>query len=39
MGLDDIAVGTVRRYRLRPALQDGIPVPVRIHIEVRFRIN
>lgn len=38
MGLDDIAVDTVRRYRFRPALQDGVPVPVRVNIEVRFRI-
>lgn len=38
MGLDEQAVAAVERYRFRPATYKGEPVPVRINIEVNFRI-
>ncbi len=38
MGLDEKALEAVRGYRFKPALKDGIPVPVRLLINVNFRI-
>ena len=39
-GLDDSAIQAVMRYRFKPALKDGSrPVPVRITIEVNFRLR
>jgi TonB family protein len=34
MGLDEKAIEAVRRYRFRPAMRDGRPVPARINLEV-----
>jgi TonB family protein len=39
MGLDEAAVEAVRKFRFRPAEFDGKPVPVRINIEMNFRIR
>jgi len=40
MGLDEKALEAVKKYRFRPAMKDGhIPVPVRITVEVNFRLN
>lgn len=38
MGLDDKAIEAVRKYRFKPAKKDGKPVPVRITVEVDFRL-
>jgi len=38
MGLDEEAVEAVKRWRFEPARQDGTPVPVKINIEVNFRL-
>lgn len=38
MGLDEKALDAVRRYRFKPAVRDGRPVPVRITVEVDFRL-
>lgn len=37
MGLDDNAVETVRDWRFKPGIRDGLPVPVRVLIEVTFK--
>ena len=39
MGLDEQAVAAVRNWRFKPALKDGQPVPVRVNVEVSFRIG
>lgn len=38
MGLDEKALDAVRRYRFKPAMKNGRPVPVRITVEVDFRL-
>ena len=39
MGLDEKALEAVRKYKFKPAMKDGrTPVPVRITIEVNFRL-
>lgn len=38
MGLDEKAVDAVLRYRFRPAMKDGHPVPVAITVLVNFRL-
>jgi protein TonB len=38
MGLDEKALEAVRKYRFKPAKKDGKPVPVRITVEVDFRL-
>jgi TonB family protein len=38
MGLDEKAVESVLRYRFKPAMKDGAPVPVMLNIEVSFRL-
>lgn len=37
-GLDEQALIAVRRYRFRPALKNGMPVPVMMSIQVNFRL-
>ena len=37
-GLDGQAVRAVEQYRSDPATRDGSPVPVRISVEVNFRL-
>jgi TonB family protein len=37
-GLDGQAVKAVKQYRFEPATKDGAPVPVRIFVEVNFRL-
>ena len=36
MGLDQMAIDAVKRYRFRPAMRDGTPVPAQINVEVKF---
>jgi len=37
-GLDEKAVEAVSKYRFKPAMLNGKPVPVRITDEVNFRL-
>jgi protein TonB len=36
--LDDKALEAVRKYRFKPAMKGGQPVPVIVDIEVNFRL-
>jgi len=38
LGLDEKAIEAVRKWRFRPSLKDGKPVPVRANVEVNFRL-
>jgi protein TonB len=38
MGLDEKAIEAVRKYRFKPAMKDGKPVPVKISVEINFRL-
>jgi len=38
MGLDEKALEAVRKYKFKPAMKGNAPVPVRITIEVNFRL-
>jgi len=38
MGLDENAVRTVKTWKFKPALRNGSPVPVRVMVEVSFRL-
>jgi TonB family protein len=38
MGLDEEAVKTVNTWKFKPALRQGSPVPVRVQVEVSFRL-
>jgi TonB family protein len=38
LGLDEKAVETVRTWKFKPALRNGAPVPVRVIVEVSFRL-
>jgi len=37
MGLDERAVEAVKKWKFKPAMKDGKPVPVQIAVEVLFR--
>jgi len=38
-GLDQSATNTVKTWRFHPATRDGVPVPVRVGVEVAFRLH
>ena len=38
LGLDEKALDTVRTWKFKPGMRNGIPVPVRVMIEVSFRL-
>jgi TonB family protein len=38
LGLDEKAVETVRTWKFKPAMRNGTPVPVRVMVEVSFRL-
>lgn len=38
MGLDEKADETVRTWKFKPATRGGVPVPVRVYVEVTFRL-
>ena len=37
-GLDEKAVEAVSKYRFKPAMEDGQPVPVELNMEINFKI-
>jgi TonB family protein len=37
-GLAEQAIKTVRTWKFGPAMRDGTPVPVRVMVEVTFRL-
>jgi TonB family protein len=37
LGLDEKAIEAVRKWRFKPAMKDGKPVPTRVPIEITFR--
>jgi len=37
-GLDEKAIETVKTWKFKPATRDGVPVPVRVTVEVSFRL-
>ena len=38
LGLDEKAIDAVSRWRFKPGLKDGMPVPVGINVEINFRL-
>jgi TonB family protein len=38
LGLDEKATETVRTWKFKPGMRNGVPVPVRVIIEVTFRL-
>jgi TonB family protein len=38
MGLDEQAIESVKQWRFEPATKNGQPVPVRVNVEVNFRL-
>jgi protein TonB len=38
-GLDDQAVKAARQWRFKPASKDGEPIPARVTIELRFKLD
>jgi TonB family protein len=38
LGLDEKATETVRTWRSKPAMRNGVPVAVRVGVEVSFRL-
>jgi len=39
LGLDEAAINCVRKWKFKPGLKEGTPVPVQATIEVNFRIR
>jgi TonB family protein len=37
-GLDEQALKAVMKYRFRPAVKDGVPVPVMVTVAIMFRL-
>ncbi len=38
LGLDQSALRTVRTWKFKPATRNGVPVPVRVMVEISFRL-
>ncbi len=38
-GLDQSAIDTVKKWKFNPATRNGVPVPVRVTVEVSFRMS
>lgn len=38
LGLDEKAVDTVRTWKFKPGMRNSVPVPVRVLVEVQFRL-
>jgi TonB family protein len=39
MGLDEKAIEAVRKWKFKPAMKDGVPVAVKINIEINFNLG
>jgi TonB family protein len=37
-GLDKIAMDTVKTWKFTPAMRKGVPIPVRVNVEINFRL-
>jgi len=37
-GLDQNAIDAVRTWKFKPAIKKGVPVPMRVTVEVTFRL-
>ena len=37
-GLDENAIAAVKKWRFNPATRNGVPVAVRVEVEINFRI-
>jgi TonB family protein len=37
-GLDERAIAAVNKFKFKPAMKEGVPVPVMITVEVNFRL-
>jgi TonB family protein len=37
-GLSEKAIEAVSRYRFKPAMKNGVPVPVKLKVEVDFHL-
>jgi TonB family protein len=35
-GLDDECVSSLKKWRFKPGMKDGVPVPVLVHVEMTF---
>jgi protein TonB len=38
VGLDEEAINTIRTWKFKPAERNGVPVPVRVPVEINFNI-
>jgi protein TonB len=38
LGLDEEAINTVKTWKFKPAMRNGVPVPVRVTVEISFRL-
>ncbi len=38
LGLDEKAIEAVKTWKFKPAMRNGAPVPVRVMVEVTFRL-
>jgi TonB family protein len=38
-GLDESVINTVRTWKFKPAMKKGKPVPVKVHLQVNFRLS
>ena len=38
LGLDEKALDTVRTWKFKPGMRNGAPVPVKVLVEVQFRL-
>jgi TonB family protein len=38
LSMDDAAIAAVSKWRFKPGLKDGMPVPVSVDVEVQFRL-
>jgi len=39
LGLDDQAIAAVNQYRFKPAMENNLPVPVQVNVEVHFELK
>jgi TonB family protein len=39
MGLDEAAIAAAQQWRFEPGMRGGVPVPVRVTLEINFRLQ